>query len=254
MTNSTYLLGVIEKYTVNDLSTHCYQINKLHAILRGWADGCYIDLKTSGSVAKGTAVSLSSDIDYLVSLTQDCNETLKGIFDSLYLHLGKYYKIRRQNVSFGINLDGLKVDVAAAKKRVGNTDYHSMYVSKTDSWVQTNIQRHINDVSGSGRLSEIKLLKVWRELNDLEFPSIYMEYLLINGVLKNRQKNNLEGNFHHVLLELAKNQGNPLFSRLIDPSNSNNILSDLITTKEKNIIIAAAENAINKQYWSGIVY
>ena len=242
------------RLVANDLSTHYHHIKELHTILKKWAGGCYIDLKTSGSVAKGTAVSLSSDVDYLVSLTHDCNETLEGIFNSLHSCLDGHYTIRRQNVSFGIVLDGLKVDVAAAKKRAGNTNYHSIYVSKSGSWAQTNIQQHINDVSSSGRLSEIKLLKVWRELNNLEFPSIYMEYLLINGILKHKQKNNLASNFHHVLSELAKNQGNPLFSRLLDPANSNNTLSDLITTNEKQRIIDAAKSSIGEQYWSSIVY
>lgn len=254
MTNDSYLYSIINKYAANNISAYSYDINRLHSILRDWANGCYVDLKTSGSIAKGTATSLSSDVDYLVSLTSGCNSTLKEIFNSLHDCLYRHYSIRRQNFSIGIDLNGLKVDVAAAKKRTGNTNYHSIYVSKKDSWAQTNIQLHINEISNSGRLNEIKLLKIWRELNRLEFPSIYIEYLLINLILKYSPKNNLSNNFHHVLSELAKSQNNPLFSRLIDPANSNNILSDLITINEKNSIIASARHSINKQYWSYIVY
>jgi len=253
MTEDYYLSRIIDKYTPKNLSEYQYDIIKLHSILKEWAASCYVDLKTSGSIAKGTAISLSSDVDYLVSLTSDCNGTLKAIFNSLGKCLSNHYKIRRQNVSFGINLNGLKVDVAVAQKRHGNTNFHSIYVSKTDSWKQTNIQRHINDVSNSGRLDEIRLAKIWRELNELEFPSIYMEYLLIE-ILKYKPKNNLARNFHYTLSELAKNQqNNPLFSRLKDPANSNNVLSELMTANEKNSIIFAARNSINKTYCK-IVY
>lgn len=254
MTADDYLSNVVAKYAASDVSNCQYYINELHSILRSWASGCYVDLKTSGSIAKGSAISLSSDVDYLVSLTHDCSNTLEEIFNSLHNRLNENYEIRRQNVSIGINLNGLKVDVAAAKKRKGNTNYHSIYVSKKNSWTQTNIQLHINDISSSGRLNEIKLLKVWRELNALEFPSIYMEYLLINIILKQRRRNDLAVNFHHVLSELAKSQGNPLFSRLIDPANSNNVLSELIEVNEKKNIIRSAQNAIHEQYWENIVY
>lgn len=254
MTADNYLSSVVSKYEATNVSSYQYYINELHSILRNWASGCYVALKTSGSIAKGSAISLSSDIDYLVSLTHDCSNTLEEIFNSLHDRLNKHYEIRRQNVSIGIKLNGLKVDVAAAKERKGNTNCHSIYVSKKQSWAQTNIQLHINDISKSGRLNEIKLLKVWRELNGLEFPSIYMEYLLINIILKNRQCNNLAANFQHVLSELAKSQGNHLFSRLADPANSNNMLSDLITVQEKNNIILVAQNAVREQYWDNIVY
>jgi hypothetical protein len=254
MTADSYLINILGKYSPTSLSLYGNAISTLHSSLRTWANGCYVDLKTSGSIAKGTAISLSSDADYLVSLTHDCNGTLSQIFNSLHDHLGAYYSIRRQNVSIGINLNGLKVDVAAAKKRPGNTNFHSIYVSKKDSWAQTNIQVHINEISKSGRLNEIKLLKIWRELNHLEFPSIYIEYLLINFVLKHKAKNDLANNFFHVLSELAKNENNVLFARLVDPANSNNILSDLMTIKEKQAIVSAARKSVKEQYWGSIVY
>jgi len=103
---------------------------------------------------------------------------------------------------------------------------------------------------------EIKLLKIWRELNQLEFSSIYLEYLLITNLLIKRPfgLDNLASNFWHILLELSKDAGNPLFSRIIDPANSNNIFSDLLTVNEKNQIIMKAKNSIRQTDWSRIVW
>jgi len=105
----------------------------------------------------------------------------------LHEHLKKKYpnNIRRQNVSTRIEISGLNVDITAGTKITGYQNYHWLYRSKDGTKKQTNVQMHINDISKSGRTNEIKLLKIWRELNKLDFPSIYLEYLVINNILLN---------------------------------------------------------------------
>jgi len=181
---------------------------------------------------------------------------LKSIYDSLYQKLQKHYSpVRKQNVSFRILLDGLEVDITPARKYSGNTNDHIIYVSKKDTWQKTNIQKHITDISESGRTNEIKLLKIWRELHKLDFPSIYLEYLLINNILYGRPKNQdkLSDNFYYILTELSKDTSNPLSSRIIDPANASNILSDLLSNEEKNLIIKQAKISKSQQYWKDIV-
>lgn len=260
MVSVMYLLRILQKYQARDLSNYSYSISQLKNTLQSWASSCYINILNSGSRAKGTAISLASDVDYLVSLTSGCNENsggLKSIYESLFSKLnGSYTNVRKQNVSVRINLNGLEVDITPARKQVGNTSDHWLYVSKFDTRQQTNIQKHIQDVSQSGRLNEIKLLKIWRELNQLEFSSIYLEYLLINNILLNKSKNmsNLSDNVWYILNELAKDNGNPLNAMVLDPANSNNILSNLLNQTEKNKIISKAKIAVRQTNWSQIVW
>lgn len=260
MTASMYLSQILQKYKARDLTSHSYVLQQLGTVLRTWASTCYVDILNSGSRAKGTAIAIASDVDYLISLTSNCNENqggLKSIYDSLYTKLASSYQnVRKQNVSVRINLEGLEVDLTPARKQPGATNLHWLYVSKLDSRKQTNIQRHINDISQSGRTNEIKVLKIWRELNGLDFPSIYLEYLMVNNILLNKSKdpNNLASNAWHALNELAKNTGNPLYSRVVDPANSNNVLSDLLTNAEKNKIIAQAQIASRQSHWTTIVW
>jgi len=255
-----YLNQILQKYNARDISGYSNALSQLHATLQTWASSCYVSLLYSGSRAKGTAISLGSDVDYFISLTSGCNENsggLKSIYDSLYTELkSKYPSARKQNVSVRINLNGLEVDVTPARKQTGNTNDHWLYVSKFDTRKQTNIQKHKTDISQSGRTNEIKLLKIWRELNHLDFSSIYLEYLLINNILLNKSKdiNSLGDNVWHVLNELAKSIGNPLSARIIDPANSANILSDLLTSAEKNKIISQAQIAIRQTDWNQIVW
>lgn len=136
--------------------------------------------------------------------------------------------------------------ITPAKKHSNYQHYHSIWLSKLSTWKQTNVPTHINDVSKSGRIDEIKLLKIWRELHGVDFPSIYLEYLLIKNILSGKSKgvDYLESNFWHVIKELAKDTNNPLNARIVDPANTANILSDLLTTAEKDKIkrMAVAES------------
>jgi len=258
--SDAYIYQILLKYSARNLVTQSLAISQLKSTLKTWANTCYADILDSGSRAKGTAISLASDVDFLVSLTSDCNENsggLKSIYDSLYDKLNANYKnVRKQNVSVKINLNGLEVDVTPARKQPGNTNDHWLYVSKLDTRKQTNIQKHITDISQSGRTNEIKTIKIWRELNKIDFPSIYLEYLIVSNILLYYPKdaNSLASNAWHVLQELAKDAGNPLSARIVDPANSNNILSDLLTAAEKNRIIAQAKIAARQEYWTTIVW
>ena len=216
-------------------------------------------IKESGSLAKGTAVSLASDVDYLISLKSGCDERNGGLeytYNGLYQHLAqKYTSARKQNVSVGITLDGLKIDITPARKMPGNTNDHALFVSKAGTWTKTNIDRHIADVSGSGRCEEIRLLKIWRAINGLKIPSIYLEYLTIGTILNGKKKapDALADNFWHALGELSKDAGNPINARIVDPANSNNILSELANKSEKAAIVAAAKASRGKGNWQDIV-
>jgi hypothetical protein len=260
MTPNEYLYGLLDKYSARDLSLYGQDLTNLKANLKSWARTCFLSVTDSGSYAKGTAISLSSDVDILVSLTNDCHRTdggLKTCYESLEAYLRKNYTgVRSQNVSIRIKLNGLMVDVTPARKLPGNTNYHSIYISKTGSYKQTSIQKHINDISTSGRTDEIRLLKIWRHRNKLEIPSIYLEYLLVLDVLKGRSKSAeaLEENVMHVLKQLSLGTSNPLFKKLIDPANSANELSDLMTDKEKLSLILSARQTIKQTNWGAIVY
>lgn len=259
MTPNMYLENILIKYAPRSLDNYLLNINALNTSLQNWAGSCFIEIVNSGSRAKGTAISLASDVDYLISLTPDCNANnggLKSIYDALHTHLNSNYSpVRKQNVSFRIKIETLEVDITPARKHSGYTNDHWIYVSKQDTWRQTNIQKHILDISNSGRQNEIKLIKIWRELNELDFPSIYLEYLTINILFgKSKDTTKLADNFRFVIQELSKDTSNPLNSRIVDPANSTNILSDLLSATEKNVIISKAKTTAGQTNWGSVVW
>lgn len=257
----TYLIGVLNAHRPKDLTPYANLIAELKTSLLSWGRACEVEIINSGSRAKGTAVTPGSDVDFLVSLMSSCDTNdgrgLQGLYDSLHAKLvAEYRVVRKQNVSFRIELNDLEVDVTPGRKQPGSTTYHSLYVSKIGSWRQTNIQKHISDISNSGRLDEIKLAKIWREQNGLEFPSIYLEYVICDQILYNKAKgcDYLASNFLHVLDELRKTVASPLSSRIVDPANTANILSDLMTDAEKNQVQRAAAASRAKTTWGEIVW
>ncbi|KAA8996330.1 nucleotidyltransferase [Paenibacillus spiritus] len=234
--SNDYVLTIVNKYrvpTTIDFPTQITVINPLKQLISQWAGNCLSDIYLSGSRAKGTAITLSSDLDLFISLKSSTSNSLKELYDSLYNHINHAgYKARKQNVSIGINFAGKQVDLVPAKKRLGNTNYHSLYISKRNTWTQTNVIEHINKVQNSDRLSEIILLKIWRKLHKIEFPSIYLELTVIEA-LKGRNKNNPANNFLLVLEYLGSHF---LEKKVIDPANSSNIISEDLFRYEKEAI------------------
>lgn len=267
MAENHYLNSLLIKYQAKNLSLYNTQLSELKTTIETWANTCYIETINSGSRAKGTAINLASDVDYMISLASTCyitkddgskDNTIKALYDSLHAKLKEKYpnKTRAQNVSIRVTIDSpytsipsLEVDITPARKHSGNTNDHWLHVSKLNTWKQTNIQQHINDISQSGRTNEIQLLKIWRHRHNLDFPSIYLEYLIVDKILyyKPKGSDKREENFLLILQELAKEKDeNSLYKSLDDPANANNKLSNLLTDTEKDKIRKQAENSLTK--------
>jgi hypothetical protein len=129
------------------------------------------------------------------------------------------------------------------------TDDHSLYHRKSGTARKTNITRHINEVLYSGRLDEIKLLKIWRNQHRLEFPSFYLELTTI-AALAGRPANTLASNVWHVFTYLRDTFPT---ARVADPAVPSNAVSDDLTSAERNLVKNAAVNALSRPTWEEII-
>lgn len=216
-----------------------------------------LDIQQSGSKAKGTAIRGKSDIDIFLSF-YDPNGyfTLKELYDEIYTYLKDYFpNIRKQNVSIGIQYNGYDIDVVPARK-VNTSNYlryndHYLWSNKKQTRTLTNIQKHIDIVRNSGLINEIVIMKVWREQKRLEFPSIYLEMLVIAAFQNNLCRSiPFENRIIHLFQYIRDNIES---KQIVDPGNSNNILSDDLSLTEKRAIKNAAQQALDAKYWSDIV-
>ncbi len=252
--NDPYLRQVVANHTPNVAYIVQEKINELNPHIHAWANGHTYFLKLAGSIAKGTAITGTTDIDVFISLdpsVSTCN-TLENVYNTLRNRFtGAGYTTREQNVSVGINHTGLKVDVVAGvKHHILGLD-HSIWKRKKQTWTKTNIDAHINHVKNSGRVFDIKLIKIWRKLHELDFPSFYLELSVIEalkgtGLIGSSPANN----FIKVMNYLV----NDFESKVIkDPANQNNEVSDELNLIEKQKIRNKAQETLagnwNQAIW-----
>jgi hypothetical protein len=250
LTADQYLAQIISKYQINEAGVKG-QVGLLYPTIQRWANQYLLEAIYSGSIAKGTAISLGTDADVFISLSSATQETLADIYNTLYNALTQAgYQATKQNVSIGVNSGGYQIDLVPGKRQSQYGYDHSLYRNKASTWTKTNVKTHVSHVVGSNRIHEIKLTKIWRQLNKLDFPSFYMELAVIN-CLSGRSYSDLNGNFWHVLGFLS---GDFVNSRYLDPANTNNVISDDLSVSERQQIRSAAQIACTKPDWAQIVW
>ncbi|MBL7663255.1 nucleotidyltransferase domain-containing protein [bacterium] len=253
MTPDQYVESVLLKYTAPVGANSPSEIigSTVAGPIRAWAGNQLNSLEYSGSYAKGTAIHGVSDADIFISLKADTTNSLKDLYEGVYsLAESQGWSPRRQNVSIGIIINGNRGDLVSGKVQSGYQNYHSLYLSKRDSWTQTNVANHIQIVSQSQRIKEIKAIKIWKALRQIDFPSLYLELFTINA-LNGHSRNAVATNVITVLRTIGSSLSS---TRIVDPSNTNNILSDELTKAEKDRISALAALSAVERSWANIIW
>jgi len=250
MTGDEYLAGILQKYAVNTTSAEAAG-QSIYPVIERWSNGYLNAAEFSGSLAKGTCISIGTDADIFISMSSNTPGTLADMYQTLYNAVTSAgYSARKQNVSIGTTVNGYSIDLVPGKRQSQYGDDHSLYRNKANTWTQTNVSKHIAYVSGSNRINEIKILKIWRQLHSLTFPSFFLEMAVIDALVYARN-GNLAVN---VLTALDHIRDNIKSARYIDPANLNNVISDDCSVAEKNAIATLATSSRAQQTWGGIVW
>ncbi len=244
-----YLQNVIERHAPNIYFVAENKINELTPHIHAWANGHEYEIKLSGSLAKGTGITGTTDIDIFISLhpsVKECN-SLDTVYSTLRNRMSAVgYSVREQNVSLGIDHTGLKVDLVPGVKHHPLGFDHSIWKRKKQTWTKTNIDSHINSVKNSGRIDDIKLIKIWRKNKELDFPSFYLELSVIEALKgTSLTDSSLSSNFVKVMNYLASDFESKVIK---DPSNDNNEVSEELTQEEKNKIKQAAIKTLQETW------
>lgn len=193
----------------------------------------------NGSFIKGTAIQ-NSDIDIQVKFNkkvgniQDVRNKVEDFLtDSFYDH--KLLNIRSQNHSVG-----LVFDIKGEKKRIdivpmreienGKGDTY-LYSSKNNSIKKTNAKIQIGKLKFTEKQKQIiKLLKGWKLDNGLQFPSILIEHIVKKAFIGNSVPRRIDKGLLFIIEYIANNI---TYLRIVDPANSNNIISDSLSYNYK---------------------
>lgn len=250
MNADEYLHGLLQKYIVNVAGAKAAG-NTIYPVLEKWGNQYLKNAGFSGSLAKGTGISASTDADIFLSLTSTTPGTLSDMYSSLYNAVtAAGYTARKQDVSIGVTVNGYSIDLVPGRRQSQYGNDHSLYRNRKGTWTQTNVDTHISFVKGSSRVDEIRILKLWRLRHGLSISSFYLELAVIDS-LQYARVGNTAANVWRALEHLRDNIET---ARYVDPANTNNIVSDDCTRAEKAAIAAKASESLGKRTWEEIVW
>ena len=247
-----YAASIVEKYHVDadTGSPSHHAAEEVIPLLKQWGKQYLLGISLSGAYAKNTAVSLSSDIDVLVTLKPVPNMEMKQVFWNLFEFLTDHdCKPHTRNVSIQLKSRGLRVDLIPAY-REPDASGNILFNKKTGHAVKTDVAQHVHLMSNSGRQQEICALKIWRERNSLDFPSLYLELTALHALEAQRFGQVAE----NVLTTLRYLAHRVTQAVVRDPANSSNIVSDDIPSSTKQAIAQAATDALYDENWKKILW
>jgi hypothetical protein len=246
-----YLLEILRRETVaRGIGSPALMVfQTLRPIITRWAGKYLAGLAPSGSFAKATGNHSGTDIDIFISLSSNTPETLRDIYEKLFERMkDEGYTPKRQNVSINVRIGAADVDLVPGRRQDTFSTDHSLYRRRVDVWTKTNVHKHIQYVRNANRIAETRIIKLWRNQTKLDFPSFYLEMVVIEAL--RYQRGTLSANVAKILEYLRDTFPN---ARFIDPANTNNIISNDLTVAEKQAIRSAAIAALSAPYWRDIV-
>lgn len=258
MNKNNYLNRVLESYRmshVNDLMAKYVEKREVvkNALQEKFKDQIATRAINSGSYAKHDAINTKFDLDVCQPFKRDAFSTLEemadAVFDFFYSEFEDddlvTYKTRKQRVSTGITFvidgDEIQMDIVPGRELLADdyteTNRLNLHVRakllQPASTTQTNIQEHINLVKGkNSERSIIRLLKIWKSnKNQSRVKSFFVELITIRAFENCSEVPS--GIWEQLKMVLEYVRDNVQTIRLVDPANSNNVVSDTMTDSEK---------------------
>ncbi len=196
------------------------------------------------------------DIDVCLPFLRSSFETLEAMADDVYNYfMNEYedaqlikYKTMKQRVSVGLTflIEGEEVgmDIVPGRELLENdykvTNKLNLHVRakgiEPATSTQTNIQKHIELISGKGDEREIiRLLKVWNitKNSGKKLKSFFIELITIRA-FEDYSGEKLNGLWERLQMVMEFIRDEVETVQLKDPANSNNIVSNTLTPTEKS--------------------
>ena len=107
--------------------------------------------------------------------------------------------------------------------------------------LKTNIKKHIVYISESNYKDVIKIVKLWRTRNNLRIKTFVLEILVVE-TLNDEKGLSLSEATICVLNNIYENIRS---LKLVDPANSNNVLSDILSPSDKTLFSNKAKEALD---------
>ena len=245
-----YAASIVEKYRVvpDPGSAPHRAADELIPLLKQWGKQHLLGITLSGAYAKNTAITLATHVDMLIALGPVPGMGMKEIYWSLFEFLTDHdRKPKTRNATIQLKSKGLAVDlIPACREGSGNV----LFDKRSGREVSTDVAQHVHLVANSGRQQEICAVKIWRERNGLDFPSLYLELTVLRALEAERF-----GQLAENVLVALRYLANRFEKELVrDPANRDNVLSDDLAASDKKTIAKTARDALYGENWKKIIW
>jgi hypothetical protein len=217
--------------------------------------------ENGGSFHKKTAIASNYDLDIILPFKRESYSTLESMYNHVYEILGKEFSgkatVSKQTKAIGITFENygnlVHFDVVPGREICNYVDDKDLNLYVRPDWIwqkgssfKTNIfaQKNITVNKPEARRI-IKLLKKYRDKNGLPLPTVIVEQCVVEALSENNygvytsDTENLLNGMNHIAQKLDG-------KKIIDIANSNNNLSDKVSSYYKNHISEQLYNDINK--------
>lgn len=205
-------------------------------------------IKYAGSHAKETMIQDSYDLDIVCYFPSDDTRTLKEIREDVSDHLNaKYLMEDKASAERILNLKGVTapqnyhIDVVPGRFIAGSSDVFLHLAEGEKERLQTNLKTHITHIKDSGCVPVIRLIKLWAHRNNVKAKTFVLELFVVEALSGSKTKNNLSASFLYVLEEM-KNRFATI--ELVDPANTGNVVSRLISSSDKSTAVQIASQTL----------
>lgn len=201
----------------------------------------------NGSITKDTSI-YGSDIDIQIpfkrnsgSIENVYNSVSDFIFDEFDDEKLVGIRVQKHSIGLEFNIENeiKRIDVIPLRQIDNNSGDTYLYVNNTGffekpTYKKTNYLKQLETLQFSAKEKKIiRLLKIWKVENNLKLKSIHIEFLVKKAFEKKQIPYGIEKCLLEIINFLADNI---MFIKIIDPANTNNIISNSLTYKEKENI------------------
>lgn len=203
-----------------------------------------------GSLAKGTIISESYDLDVVIYWPKNTKYTLQGISEGVGNHLKKYWtNVYDKTVAWVVPFEGnFHIDVVPGRAIDPNFYEANLYRMDNGKPLHTSLKKHVKFIRQKRRIEVIKLVKLWKVRRNLPFKTFILENIVIMAC-KTMTRDKIEPQLIQTFQFIYDNIGH---ISLNDPANPNNIITDGFTTGQRNAIRNEAKRAIDAKSWSEV--
>lgn len=258
MSDNKYLEDVLKSQNLSDNSDELTALRDhrgdVEELLRKHFEESSPTIRYGGSVAKGTLIRESYDLDVICYFKHDDNgggETLKDVYYNTQAALENDYLIEEKPSALRLKSRdvsewGTDFHIDAVPGRYTDeheSDTYLYQLSGNKCRLKTNLEVHISHVKKSGVIGAIRLLKLWRVRNGLSasVKNFALELLTIK-LLEDKKDVELTDQLKHVWTELRDNSDS---LSIEDPANPDgNDLSELLNSNVCSALSSVASSTL----------